>query len=285
MAISIKSLRRTENTDPPRTFTYGRPKIGKTTLIAEFPKNFWIQTEQGTPAGLEITSFGKISSYQDVLDAIMVLAENETGAKYVTIDTADRLDTHINNLVCKENKWANIEEPGYGKGYVIAGYYWKQLLYGTPTHPGLQGLVDLGIGVNLIGHSEIITFNDPTSKTYNKWEIRLNKHVLGIVQDWCDLIMHLDVAVGVVEDPMAFSKKKTRVRADGGTQRWITTDGAANLTAGSRYPGMPKKFPYMIGHGYETLSKYFPHVNGGVLPPEPAGEDETNTTETTEQAA
>jgi hypothetical protein len=50
---------------PPRLLVHGQEGVGKTTPAAKFPTPVFLQLEDGTPAGLELASFGLLSSFAD----------------------------------------------------------------------------------------------------------------------------------------------------------------------------------------------------------------------------
>src|SRR6188472_386951 len=90
MAISIKSLHRKTATEPPRILLYGPEKAGKTTLASEFPNPVFLQIEDGT-GSLELDTFGKLTSYADVVDAITALMTEEHSFKTVVLDSVSAL--------------------------------------------------------------------------------------------------------------------------------------------------------------------------------------------------
>lgn len=69
MALSLASLKKVHADKPPRILIYGPAGIGKTTLASEFPSPVFLQIEDGTPAGVELTSFGKIDTFQQLIVA------------------------------------------------------------------------------------------------------------------------------------------------------------------------------------------------------------------------
>lgn len=262
MAISLKQLKKVRSTDPPRTLIYGPQGLGKTTLASEYPNGVFIQIEDGTPANLELNSFGVLTSYNEVMEAIGALYAEDHGYQTVVLDTLDKFEPLVWRATCEapENNWLNIESPGYGKGYIAADGYWRDFL------DGLRALrTERQMNVVLIAHSEIGTFNDPRTSSYSRFDIRLNKRSLGLVCDEMDLILMLNHEATMKEENLGFNKK--RAHAEGGVTRWMYVEGRPTMNAKNRY-GMKAKFPYIKGKGYATLAPYFPSVNGGVQPVE-----------------
>ena len=90
MAISFADLKRVKSTEPPRILLYGPEKGGKTTLAAEFPGAVFLQTEEGIGT-LELSTFGKLQSFQDVMDAMASLYQEEHAYKTVVVDSVTAL--------------------------------------------------------------------------------------------------------------------------------------------------------------------------------------------------
>src|ERR1700761_6983907 len=92
MAISISQLRRITATQPPRVLIYGPPGMGKTTLASEWPNPIYLQVEEGTPGDLEISSFGKLESSDEVMEAISSLYTEDHAGQTLVLDSLDRFE-------------------------------------------------------------------------------------------------------------------------------------------------------------------------------------------------
>lgn len=255
MAISIANLRRRQDTQPPRVLIYGPPGMGKTTLASEFPSPVFLQVETGT-GKLSLQSFGALSSYDEVMEAIAVLYSEEHNAGTVVLDSLDKLEPLVWAKVCADNNWQSIETPGYGKGYVAADAYWREL------QDGMNALRrDKNMGVVYIAHSVIETVNDPMTTAYSRFDIKLHKRAVGLFQDEVDAILFLNQDVTIkADDPKAKQGAGTRVRADGGGNRWIYAAPRPAFVAKNRYD-IPDKLMYERGKGYAALAPHFPSNN------------------------
>lgn len=250
MAIDLKSLRRAEPTCPPRLLIYGPEGIGKNTLALEFPNPVTFDWERGTAPGAVVLR-DEVADFDGTLDAIGQLATEEHDFKTVIFDSLDRLEVMIYAKVCANEGWANIEEPGYGKGYNVALSYWEDFMRAVEYLNTTRNVCPI-----LIAHSGIERFDDPSTASYSRYDLRLKSKSGGIIKDKCDAILFINQDASVQQEEVGF-KKTVGKALGGGGDRWVRTEARPAFAAKNRYD-LPAKFRFERGNGFEFLRPYLP---------------------------
>ena len=260
MAIDLSRLRRVVADQPPRLMFYGPPGLGKTSLAAEFPNAVFIQVEDGTPGGVELTSFGHLKSFVEVMEALSSLLTEAHDYATVVVDSVDKLEPLVWAQTCEDNGWENIEKAGYGKGYIAAEAVWREFLALCNELRHQRGMTTIHVA-----HSTIDRFDDPQNASYSRYDIRLHKRALALFQDEMDAILFLNQDVTIRVDDAKQIKvngqniTKKDVKAVGGGTRWIYAEGRPSFVAKNRF-GLPDKFIFKQGEGYKALAPYLPAV-------------------------
>lgn len=255
MAKSLASLRKVKAVNPPSVIAYGVHGVGKTSFASEWPDPVFIQVEQGTPGGMELSSFGEIETFDDVMDAITALCGGGHEFKTVVVDSLDAMEPLLWAACCKRNGWASIEDAGYGKGYVAADDLWRDYL------GGMKHLTTIGMATVQIAHSDITRFDSPVSDPYSRYGIKLHKRAGALVQEDADIVAFFNYRTMLKEAQVGFNNKV--VHAEGGGQRQMHFEERPGFLAKNRYQ-MPSKLDYVRGKGYEAIKQYFPEPTGVV---------------------
>lgn len=223
--------------------------MSKTTLAAEFPEPVFLQTEYGASGELELTSFGLLGSFAEVLDSLAALATDEHTFGTVVVDSVSKLERLVWAEACARNNWSSIEQPGYGKGYVETDYVWAEFVDACKFLRDQRGLTVL-----LIGHAVTERFDDPETQSYSRYQIDLHKRAMAILTREVDGIFLVKKDVTIKTEGQ---QGKGRARADGGDTRWIYTEGRPAFQAGNRF-NMPERIMYQKGAGFSALAPYLP---------------------------
>ena len=153
----------------------------------------------------------------------------------LVIDSIDHLEPLIWAKTCKDNNWKDIEAPGYGKGYLAAMVYWRQLI------GELNKLrVNKKMHIVLIAHSELKPFRDPELEPVDSYFIKLQKHASAFVKESCDAVLYAKQKISVVKDAQGFGNSRSRGKTTG--VRCLMTQPHPGYEAKNRY-NLPAELP------------------------------------------
>jgi hypothetical protein len=243
MAFSLQSIKATRSDMPPRTIVYGEHKVGKTSFASQAPSPIFIQTEDGMDA-IDGKAFPLCRSWQDVLDCIASLYQEQHEYKTVVLDSMDWAERLAHAKVAKDNDVTGLEKIGYGKGYAFAADLFSELL------EGLNALrTQRGMHVVMLCHAEIRRFDDPLADAYDRYQIKLHKQTAKMVQEYADVIAYAALdTITKTEKEQGFKPARNRAMTTG--QRVLHLQGSPSFTAGNRY-GLPASIP-LDWEAYET---------------------------------
>ncbi|WP_407156350.1 ATP-binding protein [Bradyrhizobium sp. STM 3557] len=254
MAISLKSLKKKTAAELQPIFTiYGVPKVGKSSLAAEFPRPIFIQTAEGesVPAGIEADTL-EVRNYGDLCEAIGALVNEEHQFGTAIFDSTTGLENIIRAEACARNGWKSIEDPGYGKGYKIAAQIFLEYIDGIMTLRRERQMA-----IVQLGHCDISRFDSPSTDPYSRYRINLHKDAADIIEANSDVIAFINFKASIKKVDAGFNKELRH--AEGGGTRWMFLEERPSHIAGNRF-GMPSELQFKKGEGYKALAKYLPPV-------------------------
>jgi hypothetical protein len=208
--MGLQTTKKGDNNRPRRVMPYGVHGIGKSTFAANFPSPVFIETEDGLE-GIQTHAVGDgvAKSYDEVMDRLRQVYQEEHDFKTVVIDSVDWLEQLIFAKVCEDKRVKTIEDIGYAKGYVFAMEYWKVVL---------QALEDInlqrGMHIVLISHCAIEKFEDPCDANYDRFTPALHKKTSApLLMQWVDEVLFLRREVFTQSAGEEFGKKKFKAKA------------------------------------------------------------------------
>ena len=194
---------------------YGPPGIGKSTWAAQAEEVIFLQTEDGL-VDLDVENTGLIKEFGEYMEFLTALAEEDNKYKTVVTDSIDWLEKLVIKNICKRhNKETLAEIGGYGVGYQLIKDYFTDVLK-------LCDLIrEKMVNVIFLAHSEDKQIQPPDNEPYHRYEPRLAKQSMPIVEDWCDEILFVNYKVRTKEVESGFGQK--RKQAIGKGERIIYT--------------------------------------------------------------
>jgi len=205
---------------PVKAVVFGPEGSGKSTIGAAMPEPLLIDTEDGT--GYIDCSRATVTTWADFSAATIELGRDQHGHKTIVFDTIDAAERMLADYVAEKHQKESIESFAYGKGWLMLAESFSKFLKACDQIADHANVV-------LICHSTVKKFSPPDeADAYDRYEMRLSKHVLPLVKEWSDLICFLNWQDTIV------TQQDGRKKATGGKKRLLHTERCAAWDAKSR---------------------------------------------------
>lgn len=212
---------------PWREMMVGTEGVGKTTYAATCPAPLFLACEDGT-GQLDVARVA-VETYSDVTDAIADLTRDAQGFQTIVLDTVDALEGLIVDHLCRAKGWGNIEDAGYGKGYVAVAQEWRTLLAQVEA---MQRAAR--VNVLSLGHVHVKKYSPPDSEPYDRFDLKLAEKSAALLREWHEAVFFARHEI-VVSQVKGESKRRGYSTGD----RVIHTVETAAYRAKNRY-GLPE---------------------------------------------
>lgn len=213
---------------------YGVQGIGKSTWAASAPGAIFLPTEDGI-ADIDCASFPLITSFGNAIQALSELYSEKHDYQTLVIDSLDWLERLVWQEVCDRKLIQNIEDLGYGKGYVLAIDVWREIL------DGLNAIrQERNMGIILLAHSQVKAFRNPEADSYDRFVPRLQEKAAAVIQEWCDEVLFTTYKVHTKTVKDGFGQTVTRGIGTG--DRVVKTSERPSHMAKNRL-GLPEEIP------------------------------------------
>ena len=123
---------------PLKVVIYGAEGIGKSTFASQFPNTLFLDTEGGT-SSLPVRRVKCGDSWEYLLSCVEEVIKDPSICQTLVVDTADWAESLCSKYVCEKYRKANIEDFGFGKGYVYLVDEFSKLL------DDLNKLIEIGL--------------------------------------------------------------------------------------------------------------------------------------------
>lgn len=161
-------------------FVYGPPKIGKSTLVAEFPDVLFLDTEGGL-SELEVYRV-PIGSWTDLIDVCDQVTRSPR-FRAVCVDTID-----MAALICAAHTNSRLgiiheSDADWGKGWAVARNEMLRQLVKITSHPRL--------GLILVSHAREVEIRT-RGEVYSRWVPSLTPYLRDLCLALSDLVLFVD---------------------------------------------------------------------------------------------
>ena len=224
---ALNNIRKGRISAPLKALVYGVEGIGKSTLGAGFPAPLFLCAESGTER-LDVARLPEPRTWAAVLADLDEVATGKHEFKTLVVDTLDWLEPLVWDHACAKNKWASIEAPGYGKGYVEALGEWRQLL------KRLEAIRARGIHVVILAHATVRRVSPPDLEPFDRYALKVNEKAAALVREWVDAVLFAQYEVATSK-----GKQDRVARAYSTGERVLRTVYSASWDAKNRW-GLPE---------------------------------------------
>lgn len=229
---------------PLKVVIYGPEGIGKSTFASKFPDPLFIDTEGGT-SNLNVRRIKCSKSWDELLLIVKEVIKNPTICKTLVLDTADWSEFLCINAVTEKHRKNNIEDFGYGKGYVYLQDEYSKLL------SLFDEVIEAGINVVITAHAKPRKFELPEEQgAFDRYEMKLTRQVSPLIKEWCDALFFTNYKIYVV------TTENNRKKAQGG-KRVLYTSHNPTYDAKNRFD-LPEELDLefsSIAHLFERLDE------------------------------
>lgn len=200
---TLTSIQKGRVLKAPRILIYGTEGVGKSTFAAGAANPVFIQAEDGLDV-IGADRYPLAPDFQTVLDQLDDLIQKQE-YQTLAIDTMDGLEKIILEQMKKDY---NVKDytaigGGYSKYQEISLIYWDKI------KKRLTVLRDRGMVIALIAHAEIRTYNDPESRSYDRYSPRLVKPATAMFCEWCDVIAFAKHCKTIEKEDLGFGKTRS----------------------------------------------------------------------------
>lgn len=204
---------------------YSLPKVGKTALACQFPKNLLLGFEHGWNALAGIRP-QEITKWSDFKQVIRQLEKPEARQMYdtVTIDTVGTAWQICEDFICAQNGVQKIGDVPWGGGYSACRKEFENCL---------RKITQLGYGLVIIAHVEKRVEKRADDSEVEILGPQIPKRAYEIVNQLVDIIGYIDITWD----------------EEGNSERWLYTRKTPTVMAGSRFKYLAPKIKF----GYQEL--------------------------------
>jgi len=248
MEISMNNTTKGKQLRPPKLCFYGTHKIGKSTLANHAKKAFFLKLEDRL-SHINCHSTPLIPNPDVLVEWLLYFLklqrQKELEISTLIIDSMDALERSCWNHICEATGAASINDPfnksvNFGHGYQLAHRWFTQIL------ELLDKLNAGGMTIILVAHSQVSRFEDPSTASYDRWDLDLYDGkkfgVSRLICQWVDVIGFCYQQVEIEEEDKGWQQTKNKAKGNP-RKRMIAFQPRPAYIAGNSYnlPDMEMK--------------------------------------------
>jgi hypothetical protein len=202
--ISLSDVSTSVVPTPDMIFLYGVHGIGKTSFASQFDNPVFLLTEDPgfDKLGIQPAHFPMLKSWNELLAALNLLATQPHQYQTVVLDTIDgAVDLAEQWIIETEKSFAGLraEYENYGRGYKFLAAQMKEKFI-----PALQAIKARGVSVVLLGHSQVVVFQNPEGKDWDRYQPKLpdgaKTSINRVISEKVDMVLFANLQVVVNTD-------------------------------------------------------------------------------------
>ena len=221
---------------PRRIMLMGTNHVGKSSLAAQAPGVFFIDTDSGLN-DLDCERTPTLLTIESVFEWLLWVAEQSY--QWIAIDTVDMVEKLIQKKVVEEKMAKSFGDPcfDYGRGRKLCQPYWDRF------ESALRWLqTEKQMGVILLTHVDAVDVKPPDRESYQRYEPQLDKEVRETLCDWCSEVLFLSFRNMVRSVDDGFNRER-KIAIDGSLDRYIRTTPTTGIRAKNRLQ-LPDEIPF-----------------------------------------
>lgn len=248
MVMNLQSITTGKQRKPPRIMLIGVEKIGKSTFGADAPEPIFIQVKGETGLDeIEAAKFPPATSYEEVMEAIGSLCQDEHPYKTLILDSMSTLNPLMIDFACRQENVKSVSKlgGGYGAQEEVLVNHARELMDALDYLREEKGMACI-----LITHIKPNpkTFNDPETDPYDTYKVEMRDSIASAFFRWADAILFATFKKYTKETEGKANKKI--VRAVGVGERVMYTEKRPAFHAGNRY-----SLPFELPFSYASFAK------------------------------
>jgi hypothetical protein len=191
-----------------------------------------------------VPAFPICKTWDEVMAALEGLATQDHDFKTLTVDSLDWLEPLVWRETCRRENWADIEAPGYGKGYAATVDVWRMFFDALEYLRSEKGMAYI-----LTAHALVKRFDAPDSEPFDRYQIKLHQKAADLAMEAVDMVLFANFKTFTTTSDVGFNKKVRRGVGTG--ERVMFTEERPAFLAKNRH-GLPAEMPFT----YEALAAY-----------------------------